>query len=196
MKTIVWDVDDVLNDLARAWFETWRAGYPSCPVSYDELKQNPHHEILGITMDEYLESLDTFRLSPSYQDMLPTREVTDWFIQNGVRFHHSVLTAVPLRDASVSAQWVFRHFGVWIRTFHFVPSGRTGEIIPQYDQNKAEFLKRMSVVDLFIDDNAMNAESARRAGINTLLFPRPWNENSATVTETLDRIEPLLAQKE
>ncbi len=196
MKTIVWDVDDVLNDLMRMWFETWQAEYPSCSASYDELKQNPPHVVLGITMDEYLKSLDAFRLSPSYHDMLPTREVTDWFMQNGVRFHHGVLTAVPLLAASVSAQWVFRHFGTWIRTFHFVPSGRTDKIIPQYDRNKAEFLKRMSVVDLFIDDNAMNTESVRRAGFNTLLFPRPWNENTATVMETLDRIEPLLAQKE
>jgi hypothetical protein len=196
MKTIVWDVDDVLNDLMRAWFETWRTEYPSCPVSYEGLRQNPPHDILGITVDEYLQSLDAFRQSPSYRDMLPVREVMDWFVQKGDRFHHSVLTAVPIKAASVSAQWVFRHFGAWIRTFHFVPSGRPGEAIPEYDQNKAEFLKRLSAADLFIDDNVSNVENTRRLGIKTMLFPRPWNENTETVTNALDRIEELLSQKE
>jgi FMN phosphatase YigB (HAD superfamily) len=193
MKTIIWDVDDVLNDFMRVWFDTWRAEHSHCAFSYDDLRQNPPYEVLGITMEEYLQSLDTFRQTGSYKDMVPKREVTNWFVQNGYRFHHSVLTAVPLRAAPTSAQWVFRHFGTWIRTFHFVPSRRTGEIIPEYDQNKAELLKRMNAADLFIDDNVFNIESAREAGINVLVFPRPWNENAVSCREALDQIDTLLA---
>ena len=64
MKTIVWDVDDVLNDLMKVWFKGWTSsGGSLCPLSYDQLTGNPPHEILKISMPEYLASLDAFRLS-------------------------------------------------------------------------------------------------------------------------------------
>ncbi len=48
MKTIVWDIDDVLNDLTRAWFETaWLPAHRECRLTYEELKVNPPHELLG-----------------------------------------------------------------------------------------------------------------------------------------------------
>ena len=189
LKTIVWDVDDVLNDLMGSWFFLWCQDHPGCAVAYEDLKENPPHEILGITVDSYLHSLDTFRLSPAYQNMAPIKEVKDWFFQNGSRFRHMALTAVPLRAASFSAQWVFRNFGVWIRAFHFVPSKRKDETIPQYDRDKADVLQHLGPVDFFIDDKAEHVVAARNAGINALFFPRPWTHSVMTITETLARLQ-------
>jgi hypothetical protein len=184
LKTIVWDVDDVLNDLTRSWFLLWRQDHPGCTMGYQDLKENPPHEVLGVTLENYLHSLDEFRLSPSYQNMAPMKEVKDWFLQKGSHFRHTALTAVPLRAASFSAQWVFRNFGAWIRAFHFVPSKRKDEKIPQYDLDKAEGLQHLRP-DFFIDDNAKNVIAAQNAGINALFFPRPWNDSEMTVAETL-----------
>ncbi len=189
LKTVVWDVDDVLNDLMRSWFLLWRQGHPGCAVSYEDLKKNPPHEVLGITMDNYLESLDEFRGSPLYENMAPLKEVKEWFLQDGSRFRHIALSAVPLRAASISAQWVLRNFGNWIRTFHFVPSKREDETIEQYDRDKADLLKRLEGVDLFIDDNADHVLAARKAGIDALFFPRPWNRSRMSVTETLAKVQ-------
>lgn len=189
LKTIVWDVDDVLNDLMHSWFLSWCQDHPRCAVGYEDLKENPPHEVLGVTMDSYLQSLDAFRLSPSYQNMAPIKEVRDWFLQNGSRFRHIALTAVPLRAASFSAQWVFRNFGIWIRTFHFVPSKRKDETIPQYDRDKTAVLQHLGMVDLFIDDNAEHVVAAQNAGINSLFFPRPWNHSGMSITETLARLQ-------
>jgi FMN phosphatase YigB (HAD superfamily) len=189
LKTIVWDVDDVLNDLMRSWFLLWCQDYPGCAVGYEDLKENPPHEVLGVTRDSYLQSLDEFRLSSLYQSLAPIREVRDWFLQNGGRFRHIALTAVPLRAASLSAQWVLRNFGTWIRTFHFVPSKRKEDAIPQYDRDKVDLLQRLGAVDLFIDDNAEYVAAAQNAGINALLFPRPWNHSAVSITETLARLQ-------
>ncbi len=189
LKTIVWDVDDVLNDLTRSWLSLWRKDHPSCTVDYEDLKQNPPHEILGISVDSYLQSLDDFRLSPSYPNMPPIKEVKDWFVQNGGRFRHIALTAVPLRAASFSAQWVFRNFGVWIRAFHFVPSKRKDEKIPQYDRDKAEGLQHLRPVDFLVDDNAEHVMAAQNGGIQALFFPRPWNHSKMTVAETLAKLQ-------
>jgi hypothetical protein len=188
-KTIVWDVDDVLNDLMGSWFRLWRQAYPGCGVRYEDLKKNPPHEVLGITMEGYLHSLDAFRLSPSYQHMEPIEEVKDWFLQKGGQFRHLALTAVPLRAAAFSAQWVVRNFGLWIRTFHFVPSKRKDEMIPHYENDKTEALERLGTVDFFVDDHPEHVAVARKAGIKSLLFPRPWNSGRMTVTETLAELQ-------
>lgn len=190
MKTIVWDVDDVLNELMKTWFESWRDEHRECAVGYSDFKENPPHEILGITEDSYFQSLDSFRLL-HYQAMEPLAIMKQWFTEHGNHFHHCALTAVPHRAASVSAQWTLAHFGQWIRTFHFVPSKRYHEAIAQYDRDKAELLKRQQAVDLFIDDSPENVTRAREAGINALLFPRPWNNSSMSVRELLSRVTSL-----
>ena len=188
-KTIAWDVDDVLNNLMGEWFLLWRQNHPECTVAYEDLRMNPPHEVLGIAMDTYLQSLDDFRLSPHYENMAPVREVQDWFLHHGDSFRHISLTAVPLRAASSSGRWVLRHFGTWIRTFHFVPSKRKGETIPGYEIDKTESLKVLGPVNLFIDDHPDHVVAAREAGIPALFFPRPWNPSGMSITETLSRMQ-------
>ena len=52
MKTIIWDVDDVLNDLMYSWFQEHRDLYnPDSTLKYQDITQNPPHEILGITIN-------------------------------------------------------------------------------------------------------------------------------------------------
>ncbi len=185
MKTIVWDVDDVLNDLMRAWFEDWAArDERGRALSYDRLCVNPPHELLGISRLQYLLSLDDFRLSGKAAQMGPVPEVFEWFCRYGDKARHVALTAVPLRTAHVSADWVMRHFGRWVRSFNVIPSPRTGEEI-RYDDGKAGFLKWWAKADLLVDDGEKNIEGAAALGLRTLLFPRPWNREKAGIEDTL-----------
>ncbi|MBI5191904.1 MAG: hypothetical protein HZA08_00495 [Nitrospirae bacterium] len=186
MITIAWDVDDVLNDLMRMWFqEKWVMGHKDCRLSYKEITKNPPHNLLGADINEYLRSLDEYRLSDFYQQMPPVKEIMEWFVEYGDKCRHIALTAVPLIAASASAQWVFKNFGMWIRTFHFVPSNRAGESLPSYDSDKSDFLKWQSKVDVFIDDNPDNIKAAKSIGINGILWPRPWNDSKLTPAEAL-----------
>ena len=42
MKTIAWDVDDVLNDCMRTWFErTWLPAHPGCAVGLRATRGEP-----------------------------------------------------------------------------------------------------------------------------------------------------------
>lgn len=186
MKTIAWDIDDVLNDLMRSWFEQkWIKEHGGCKLKYSGLSENPPHKLLGVGIEEYFSSLDEFRLSPLYQQMSPTEEVRKWFAKYGHRFRHIALTAAPLIAVSASAQWVFRHYGNWIRTFHFVPSKRKGQEMPEYERDKEDFLKWISKVDLLIDDSASNIMGAEKAGCKGILMPRPWNRSKISIGETL-----------
>jgi len=187
MRTIAWDVDDVLNDLMASWYSRWREE-KKCSVSYKDLKENPPDRILGIDKRKYLASLDEFRLSPLYEDMPPVHPVLEWFRKNGNRYRHIALTAVPLRASAASACWVLRNFGTWIRTFHFVPSARPGESLPLYDENKAAFIEWVEKIDVFVDDNPEQIRAANVTGVKTILFPRPWNDAEISVDELLGEL--------
>lgn len=170
----------------RFWFEEkWLIEHPQCLLRYDQISENPPHRLLAVTKEEYLNSLDEFRLSGRYRKIQPTPEIKKWFLRYGKFFRHIALTAVPVKTAYVSAEWVFVHFGIWIRTFHFVPSLRKGQKIPQYDKNKKDFLKWMDRVDIFIDDNEANLRQCEELGIKCVLFPRPWNKSKLNIEETL-----------
>ena len=152
MKTLIWDLDDVLNDLT----ETWLAGFclsRSVQVPIQEIKKNPPFEILGISKHEYLNSLDDFRRSSEGKTLSPNPDVLAWFERAGGSFRHIVLTATPAFNASNAASWVFSHFGNWIQCFGFVPSPRETDRFSGCFSNKGEFLQWVRAGDIFIDDH-------------------------------------------
>jgi hypothetical protein len=193
VKTIIWDVDDVLNNLMRKWFENyWVPLHPNCPISYYQISENPPHGLLGIGKSEYLTSLDEFRLSEMAKEMTPIPEVLAWFHQYGDHFRHLALTARPLSTAAGSASWVMHHFGQWIRTFHLIPSLREGEKIVIYDRSKDDFLRWWGKGDILVDDSPLNVAAAEALGIQTVLIPRPWNRSRLTLSEALDTLTGLV----
>lgn len=193
MKTIVWDIDDVLNNLMRVWLEEyWRPKHPDSTLSYKDIKENPPHTLLGTKMDEYLASLDEFRLSGRYEALKPIEEVKQWFVVNGSKARHVALTKVPVAASHISAAWVMKNYGTWIRSFHFIPSFRKGEQPPVYDENKGTYLNYFGKADLLIDDTLENIEAARKAGVEALIFPRPWNKSKKTIKQLLEEVSKIL----
>jgi 5'(3')-deoxyribonucleotidase len=173
MLTIAWDIDDVLNNLMQEWFEKqWLIDHPKCTIEYEDLKENPPHKILGVELKKYHDSLDEFVFSGKYMDMEPVSGILEWFQKDGYKCRHIALTANPA--ASVCAAWLFKHYGEWIRTFHFVPFGRKDMI--KYDDSKRNWLEWLDgKVDIFIDDNEDNLIGVKELGITTILHPKPWN---------------------
>ena len=168
---LIWDVDDVLNDLTCSWLADSRwAG----AIRYEELAENPPHRLLGSTKEEYLRSLDDFR-ARHLAELAPEPEVTEFFRNHGAEFRHAALSAVPRRFAGVAARWVMEHYGDWIRSYSFVPSPRPGDAFPDYGGNKAEMLAETISAGCLIDDNETNLAAARERGFDTVLWPRPWN---------------------
>ncbi len=189
MITIVWDVDDVLNDLMSVWLDTWwKPPHPECKVCYEDIKMNPPHRLLGVSLDEYLNSLDTFRLSGGYKAMKPEPRILNWFQNHGLLFRHVALTSAPRNAAHVSAWWVMRYFGDWMRSFHFVPSSRTGQMALGYETKKADYLKWLKQADLFIDDHEGNVREAESMGIQSFLAERPWNSGGTALCEILNAL--------
>jgi hypothetical protein len=185
MKTVIWDVDDVLNDLMKMWFEEkWLPAHPECKLTFEDLTENPPLGVLGITMETYLKSLDEYRVT-NYESLEPVSDVLAWFNLNGFMFRHVALSSCPLFFAPISAKWVFKHFGHWVRGFHFVPSKRPGLNVPKYEDTKVQVLERFFEADIFIDDNPLNVREAEKRGIKTILWPRPWNNSRMKISEAL-----------
>lgn len=184
MKTIVWDMDDVLNPLMNRWLAFYRKK-TGCKAGFADLKQNPPHEILGMEKQEYLDSLDEFRRTPEGSNPDPNPVILEWFRRHGDSFRHAVLTATPAFHAAQAASWVFTYFGRWVRCFGFVPSPRPANPVPEYFWSKGEFLQWMKAGDILVDDSKANVEEARAAGLTAVLFPRPWNDSPFRSEEEL-----------
>jgi len=192
MRTLVWDIDDVLNDLMRNWFtEEWLPTHPDCRLAYADLLENPPHRVLGIGEAEYLASLDAFRMSEKARAMQPNRNVLEWFQAHGACCRHMALTARPLASVPGLAEWLFRHFGTYLRHFGVVPI-RLEDGVPRYHNGKGDYLQWFGKADLLIDDSEENVAAAQSLGIRNVLYPQPWNRNSATVEETLRRLTQLV----
>ena len=187
MKTIIWDIDDVLNDSMRTWFEKcWRPAHPECTLRFEDLTENPPHRLLGISGQEYLDSLDAFRLSPLAEAMAPDARLTAWFSVNGSSFRHIALTARPRRTVSPAIDWMLHHFGRWFQTFSYVPAARPGEAPGHPDHEKAGFLSWLGKADYFIDDNTENINAARQMGITAFLVARPWNSGGLALGDIME----------
>jgi hypothetical protein len=188
-KTIAWDIDDVLNNLTRAWFElAWLPVHPDCPIAYDGLKVNPPHDLLGISRAEYHRSLDQFRLSPEAASMAPDKALLVWFAEHGDRYRHIAVTARPRATVIPALRWLLHHFGEWFQTFAFIPSERPGQSLKQPDRTKGDFLAWLGKADFFIDDSAENCLAAQELGISSYVVSQPWNRSDLTVSDVLKLI--------
>ena len=172
---VIWDVDDVLNELMREWFEDWwRPGHPECVHVYADIASNPPHQVLGISEETYLTSLDAFR-EARFAKLVPRAEVLAWFAEHGHRAHHVALSAPPETFAHVSAAWVIKHFGQWIRTYAFVPARRGRAHVADPQVAKRDYLEWLGRGDVFIDDREANVEGARSLGMKGIVVPQPWS---------------------
>lgn len=181
---IAWDVDDVLNNFMQAWLSWVKVFYPEKRFpSYQRLTQNPPCELCNMTREEYLKSLDEFR--ENYYNtpvIMPNPKVLVWFEKfgfevNGKRLFHICITAIPLKFAGLSADWVFKNFGKWIRGFFSVPSEREEDESFPILREKSGVFKHFKKVDIFIDDREENVEKGKKFAKKSLLFPAPWNKN-------------------
>lgn len=176
----------------RAWFmETWRPIHPQCTLDYDGIAENPPDRVLGIDRSEYLESIDSFRASEAARCMTPNPAIVEWLSEHGSRCRHIALTARPLKSVPHAAEWVFRHFGTYMRAFGVVPV-RLPAGSPVYDRSKAEFLHWFGGASVLIDDSADNISAAQAAGLEGILYPRPWNGGAGTAADVLHRLSSLV----
>jgi len=193
MKTVAWDVDDILNDLMRCWLiDKWLPEHPDCKVCFEQITQNTPEHIINRPKEEYQLSLDAFRLSGAYLQLQPNPEILAWFEESGNKARHIVLTSVPVKAAHISADWVMKNFGRWIRSFNFIPSLRAGEQALEYDHSKADYLRWLNKIDILVEDSEENIREAEELGIKGILVKKPWNKGSLLFKDALVEINQLL----
>jgi len=196
MITIAWDVDDILNDLMRCWLvDKWLPEHPDCKVSFEQITENTPECIINSTKEEYLLSLDNFRLSKAYSEIKPNQEVLAWFEEFGDKARHIALTFVPIKAAHISADWVMRHFGKWIRSFNFVPSLRANEQAPDYGNTKADYLRWFNKIDVLVEDSEENIRQAEELGIRGILMGKPWNKGNLSLKDALVEISKIIKEE-
>lgn len=182
---IIWDLDDTLNELMKGWL-AWHQRGAVAPIKFHAIHENPPHRLLNIDASEYLDSLDCFRNSSEARELRPVAAIRAWFEQHGFAFDHHVVTARPIATVPAAAEWVFRHFGRWVRHFHFAPARRAGEDVPDSGVAKREIIAQFQRAEFFIDDSPENLDGARDLVGETLLIPQPWNGARGSIRDVLD----------
>jgi hypothetical protein len=122
--------------------------------------------------------------------MPPNPAVLEWLQTNGARYRHMALTARPLESTPPVAEWLFRHFGSFMRSFGVVPT-RLSATVPAYDRDKGEYLRWFGKADILVDDSEENLQAAEKLGIRGVLYPQPWNRSSQTAAEALESLAQL-----
>ncbi len=187
MKLIYWDCDDVLNELMKNWLMYFNltTGKTFC---YTDIIENPPYQILNISKNDYLLSLDSYRLN-YYNKLQPNKQILCWFEQNGKYFYHQIITSTSRKTAHVYANWIMKYFGNWIQTINFVYSNRNNCTSVKYFNSKKEWLKQFGIKDsIFIDDTKKNIQGIDF--IHCLNFKQPWNDGI-----TFDEISIELGKK-
>ncbi|MBE6384170.1 MAG: hypothetical protein E7048_00735 [Lentisphaerae bacterium] len=171
---LMWDIDDVLNDLIGLCTVT--TAQKLCPgIKPEDIKSNPPLREYGCSREEYLQLLDNCRAQYLYSQP-PRREVMAFFQEWGNCFRSVTLSSAPMTTAPRSAEWVLRHFGAWIQSTLFVPSPRkTVTVRSCCFASKADAV--LALDGILIDDMPVNVEKVREAGGKAFCFPAPWNEN-------------------
>ncbi len=190
MITIAWDVDDVLNNLTGEWLKYFCKKYDK-DISYSELTVNPPCEIIGVGLDEYLKSLDEFRMTDIALNLTPNKYILDWMKKSGRRFNHIALSATSAQTACNGAYWVMKNFYEYIHSYNIVPSYRNNDTISRPFKDKGEFIKECKYIDILIDDSEKNIERAKNAGALGFLVKQPWNKNGLEITEILEKLNEL-----
>jgi hypothetical protein len=186
---IVWDLDDTLNPLMRAWLGWFGREHPGTALpEYGALNENPPHALCGISKKGYLASLDRFRLSAEAAHMPVHPLILEWFGTRGHAFEHHVLTARPAATVATAADWVFRNLGTWVRHFHFVPAVRAEEDLPDAGSSKSSVIGGIGGCTFFLDDTAANFEGMEAWVEQCILVPQPWNRQSLGLEELLGQI--------
>ena len=160
--------------------------HPNCTLTYESVTENPPHRLLGVERGEYLDSLDSFRMSPQAQAMIPETHLLNWFKKKGACFRHIALTARPRKTVSVAVEWVLCHFGEWIQTVSFVPAERPGEPLGHPDRDKGGFLSWLGKAVYFVDDNPGNVTAAKELGIEAFLVSCPWNSGGSALRDIVE----------
>jgi phosphoglycolate phosphatase-like HAD superfamily hydrolase len=192
-RVVVWDVDDVLNDLMGTWLKkAWAPAHPERVVQFNDLRENPPLQFLGMVERDYLASLDAFRTSADYAEQLPNPAIRRWLDDHGPAYRHVALTATSLRAAPATAEWTFRHFGRWIREFVLIPAHRIGEGLPIYDADKGAWLNRLGRSAVLVDDSLDNLRAAEASGAAAVRWPRPWNGDGGTAESALEELTELV----
>ena len=195
---ILWDVDDVLNQLMKEWLKSWhqQEGIGQSHLSFDQLTDNPPHSQVGISLQEYHRSLDAFRNSLTARDLMPNKQVLHWFNQHGKGHVHIALTARPTLTMPNQAAWIYDHFGQWIQSVVAVAPARKHVDSQQHAafQTKVAYAKWLGKPSVLIDDNQENIASVKGICPFTLLFPQPWNASRQKTDEALSQLTEYLEQ--
>jgi len=129
-------------------------------------------EVWGGNREEAIKIYFEFSESPHFDDIIPVKDAIDSINQIREKLPVYMITSRPLIHKNKTEEWLTKHFGenhppvVYSSDFYNEGKART----------KAEICQELGV-ETIVEDNREYALNCAEAGINAILFDRPWNQD-------------------
>ena len=173
MKTIAWDVDDVLNECMRTWLKP--RGCPPIRAGRSPTRKSWRIRRAASSAARGGISRLARRVPPVGPPGRCSRFRRSCIGSSSTARSCGTWPSAPCHcRRPISAAWVFCHFGRWIRSFHFFP--RRTRANPALRS-----LERRGVATMG-NDRRVGGRQSRQFGLRqtfgnrTFCFPRPWNQ--------------------
>lgn len=176
------DIDEVLADFTSAFCEYHNDKY-NTSLKRKDFFSYKFTDVYKITRDDVNERLLDFFKTDYFKNIKPIEGAYE-SIQK-IRENHGVIiiTSRPHVIADDTNEWIVKHFpGCFSKIYYsYQPNFSCGKF------NKYEICKDKGV-ELFIDDQLKYGINAAKAGIKTLLYDCPWNQEQE-LPENLIRVK-------
>lgn len=187
MKTIIWDVDDTLNNFRFDWFLHNKEELKKIDhdISYDYFNIKNPYNILNDNKDTFIKSLKDFK-NYNHFKITVNKEIYNWFYKYGKNYNHIILTKCSKDYFEFAVNFVNKYFGKWIQSYNYI-SGNKKDNLNEF-LTKAEFIKKyFKEIKYFIDDSEKNCKQVEELGIKTFCPKQPWN-NGMDIKDILEEL--------
>ena len=89
------------------------------------------------------------------------------------------------------AWWIYHNYGQWIHTVHAAKTSRN-TMSNHHCVIKADFISWINKEVLFIDDSEENVNTVSETGVETMLYPQPWNNAKHSEEEFIAELNKKL----
>ena len=181
------DFDDVINEFTDSLMEFYHKKYGK-KVTRDQILIWDWGLYWGISREEATKRVDEFHETNIIDNLIPLKYAIN-SLKKLMKSHELfIITGRPIRFKSKVDSWLQHHLNNSLNVIH------AGEWHKGQAATKAEICKDLNI-PILLEDAPNTAKEVAEAGVNVILFDKPWNKNIAheRITRVVNWKEALKA---
>ena len=178
---IAFDMDEILSLFVDSYMKYHNRVYGTT-LKRDDVHTYSFHKILNIPLDENVKRVNAFYEQPEFFEIQPHPDCLEHMKKLGVLGHELIIiTSRQLIGEDETRAWLDKHFPNMFSQLHMMD----GHVKTERAGGKGALCEELGV-DVFIEDSAANANSAKSVK-KVFLLSYPWNRK-AKLADNVERV--------